>query len=80
MSADRENTYFSPEAVEVKSKSLYYPPIVKNIFFLVKDRERDINVVYKLYMLFIVYKSEYYLFRLKREKLIKKLHKLGNLT
>lgn len=33
--------------------------ILKNIFVLVKDRERNIDVVYIEYVLFIMYKSEY---------------------
>lgn len=46
-------------------------PTLKNIFFLVKDRERNTDVMYIQYMLFIVYRSEYYFFRLKKGEIYK---------
>lgn len=59
MSADRENTYFPPEILEGKKKPYIIGPILKNLLVLVKDGERNIDVVYRECMLFIMYKSEY---------------------
>lgn len=60
MSADRENTYFSPwNSWRKKKKPYIIGPILKNLLVLVKDGEGNIDVVYRECMLFIMYKSEY---------------------